>query len=420
MKFKVIGLNYKSSPLKIREQLSFSEIEVREFLNSIKQDKIVHEALILSTCNRTEFYTLSEDEIDVIDYINSLLMRHKNFKLKGNKKYLYIYLDDDAIRHLMNVTTGIDSMILGEPQIFGQVKQAYKLACDCSTTGPFLNKLFHITFRVGKQARVETRIGYGSISVSYVAVELAKNFFKDLKKHSVLLIGAGDTGKLAIKHIIDTGIKKLFIANRTISRARELANQFQGEIVPFNKIKEKIAQVDLVISSTSSKKYLLTKKDIEKIMNKRHNSPLFIIDIAVPRDFDPEINNLNNVILRNIDDLQKIVDKNLEKRKREVPKVQVIIERGIKTFLDWQKDYKLNPVIKKLIGKIEKIRKEELEKWTNLLSSEEFKRLNTLSKNITEKILRFPIAKLKELKDDIYHGKTKLELINELFDLKDE
>ena len=420
MKFKAIGLNYKSSPLKLREQLYFSKIEIRELLNSIKQDKIIQEALILSTCNRTEFYTLSDDGTDVTNYINSLLIKYKNIKLKENRDYLYIYLDIDAIRHLMSVATGIDSMVLGEPQIFGQVKEAYKLACDCSSNGPFLNKLLHLTFRIGKQARINTRIGYGSVSVSYVAIESVKKFYADLAKYSALLIGAGDTGKLVTKHIVDAGIGKLFITNRTISKAKELASQFQGKIIPFNKMKNIMTKVDLVISSTSSPDYIITKNEMKDIMSQCSHRPLFIIDIAVPRDFDPEIGKLNNVFLKNIDDLQKIADKNLEKRKKEIPKVQAIIENGIKSFLDWQKTYKLNPVIKSLIEKMENIRKEEIEKNKNLLSKQELKRLNIISKNIIKKILHSPINKLKELKDDIYHGKTKLELITELFDLKDE
>ncbi len=420
MKFKVIGLNHKSSPIELRELFSLSEIEICELLQSVKQDKRVNEAFILSTCNRTEFYILSGDNVDIISYLDSLLKKQKHISLKENKKHFYVHLDINAVQHLLSVATGIDSMVLGEPQILGQVKEGYRLACDCSTAGPFLNKLLHIVFRVGKQARINTQIGYGSVSVSYVAVELAKKYFSNLKKCIALLIGAGDTGKLVTKHIMDAGIKKLYITNRTSSKANELSSKFKGKVIPFKNMKEVMQKVDLIISSTSATDYIITKEELKTIMKKRTQRPLFIIDIAIPRDFDPQIRKLKNIHLKNIDDIKKITDRNLEKRKKEIPKVMSIINDGTQSFLDWQKAYKLNPIIKALIKKIDTIQKEEIEKNRERLSEKELKKLNAIAQNISKKILHSPITKLKEMKDDIHHGKTKLELIIELFDLKDE
>jgi glutamyl-tRNA reductase len=416
----VIGVNHKTAPIEFREKVSFSQSEILSALKEIKKENSLKESLILSTCNRTEIYgCINTNRINGEKYIKNFIMNFKKIDISTNNQYFYTFNSEDAVRHLFKVASGLDSMIVGESQILRQVKEAYALSCEAKANGIIINKLLHWTFRVGKRARTETEIGIGAVSVSSAATELAQKIFKDLSKRAALLIGAGETGELTAQHLKEKEIGELYITNRTFKKAQILAEKLKAKAVPFENMKEIFKKVDIIISSTSSKEYLVTTDYMKKIMNFRNYQPLFIIDISVPRDFDPKINKIYNVFLHCIDDLQKIVDKNLEKRKSEIPKILAIIEEEVKKFFQWYKSLKIAPIIKSLQRKIEDIRISELEKNKKYFREEDWENLELLTKSMMNKLFHVTMIKIKEFNEDSQMGLLRLDTVREIFNLKE-
>ena len=416
----VIGLNLKTAPIDIREKISFSQIEILRALKEIKREKNLKESLILSTCNRTEFYAwVNTDNIDGEKYIKNFISYFKKINIPPNNQYFYSFNSEETVRHLFKVASGLDSMVVGESQIFGQVKEAYALSCEAKANGIILNKLLHWTFRVGKRVRAETEIGIGAISVSSIATKLAQKIFKDLAKHSVLQIGAGETGELTAQHLKEKNIGELYITNRTFNKARLLAEKLKAKAVPFENMREILKKVDVVISSTSSQEYLITIDSMKKIMNLRNHRPLFIIDISVPRDFDPKINEIDNVFLHSIDDLQEIVDKNLKKRKRAIPKVLTIIEEEMNNFFQWYRYLKVTPIIKSLQNKIEDVRLSELKKNKKYFKEQDWRNLDLITKSMMNKLFHITLVKIKEFNEDSQTGLVRLNTVREIFNLEE-
>ncbi|MFQ6082864.1 MAG: glutamyl-tRNA reductase [Candidatus Aminicenantia bacterium] len=416
----VTGLNHKTAPIEFREKISFSQSEILNALKEIKKEKNLKESLILSTCNRTEFYVwVNTDKINGEKYIKNFISNFKKINIPTNNQYFYTFKSEDTVRHLFKVASGLDSMIVGESQILRQVKEAYTLSCEAKANGIILNKLLHWTFRVGKKARAETEIGIGAVSVSSAVTELAQKIFKDLTKHSALLIGAGETGELTAQHLKEKEIGELYITNRTFKRAEVLAEKLNAKAAPFKNMEEIFKKVDVIVSSTSSQEYIITADYMKKIMNLRNHRPLFIIDISVPRDFDPKINKIYNVFLHYIDDLQKIVDKNLEKRKSEIPKVLTIIEEEIEKFFQWYRSLKITPIIKSLQKKIEDIRISELKKNKKYFKEEDWGNLDLLTKSMMNKLLHVTLIKIKEFNEDSQMGLLRLDTVREIFNLEE-
>jgi glutamyl-tRNA reductase len=394
----LIGANHKTASVELRECLAFSEDETVQALEKLKQKKNIREVFLFSTCNRTEVLFIP-DGTDNIKTIKNFFAEFKNIALPKFEDSLYIYKDDAAINHLFKVASSLDSMIIGEPQILGQVKAAFKTATTNNSSGVILNRLLHKTFSIAKKVRKETGIGDNAVSISYAAVELAGKIFSDLSTKSVMLIGAGEMAELAVEHLLSNNVKKIIVANRTFENAVNLAEKFHGQPVKFEEMELMLQEVDIVISSTGATQYILTQSQIKEVMHTRKNRPLFFIDIALPRDIDPDVNRISNTYLYDIDDLQNIVNDNIGKREKETIKAQRLIEQAVIKFKKWLKDLEVVPTIIAVKDKIEKITEIETEKTLltlNHLSKKDSDAIKRMTKAIASRILHDPIRFLKE------------------------
>jgi glutamyl-tRNA reductase len=399
MQLVLIGMNHKSAPLDIRERLQLSCGDSELPLPALMRHEQVREALYLSTCNRVEVVARVTNGTEAVEVLKSFIYRQGNLSVEELDRCLYIYRDLEAVRHLFRVTSSLDSMIMGEPQILGQMKEAYRMAVESRTTGILLNRLSHHAFRAAKRVRTETGIAGNAVSVSYAAVELAKKIFGDLKERSVLLIGAGEMSELAARHLIRQGVSAIHIANRTYARAEEMAAEFQGVPVVFEKFPELLPEVDIVIASTGAPGYIMSAQMVASAFGRRRNRPLFLIDIAVPRDIDPAAGDIDNVYLYNIDHLQDVVDTNKEARRAEAMKAEEIIAEEVVAFESWFNTLAVVPTIVSLREKMEGIVKGELERsssWIRNLSEDEREKVEILASSIVNKILHDPMTGLKE------------------------
>lgn len=414
MHILLIGLNHKSAPVEIRECLAFSPEDVGGVLPNVTGMPDIKEAMLISTCNRVEFLVVTENASGSAREIKSFLADFRNTPLHEFEKLLYVREDDDAVRHVFRVASSLDSMVLGEPQILGQIKTAHRLSTELETSGVILNRLLHKAFSVAKRVRTETGIADHAVSISYAAVELAKKIFDDLEGKGALLIGAGEMAVLALEHLVKNGVKRIFVANRTFERAVEVAGRFKGTPILFKEIGDGLLDVDIVISSTGASSYILTYKDVKPLVRRRRNRPLFFIDIAVPRDIDPDINRANNVYVYDIDDLKGVIDKNIEKRETEATKGDRIVDEGVIQFGKWLEAQEVTPTIVALRNKAESIRKKELAKTlsgTKSISEKERADIDRLTISICNKILHDPTIFLKRPgrwdKRDLYVNATR-------------
>jgi glutamyl-tRNA reductase len=397
MEVIVVGLNHRTAPIEIRECLAFPEDKIEEALCQA-QSLPLRENMILSTCNRVEIYAAArETERSVLDLKNFLSQYH-HIALKEFEKSLYAFAGSEAVRHIFRVASSLDSMVVGEPQISGQIKAAYDLATQAKTSGYILHRLLHRSFHVAKRVRNETKIGNSAVSVSSVAVDLAKKIFETLEEKTVLLIGAGEMCELAAQHLVSGGVQRVLVTNRTYERAVTFAEKFRGEPIPFGEMDRGLKRADIVISATDSPQYLLTHDPVSKVMKERRHKPIFFIDIADPRDIDPKVGDLENAYLYNIDDLQKVADENIRDREKEAQKAEAIVQEEVVKFVQWYRSLDITPTIVALRKKFEDIRKKELDKTLSLhpdLSEKEKKSLEALTSSIINKILHEPLTLLK-------------------------
>lgn len=403
MNIFVIGLNHKTADVEVREKFAFNGPKLDEGLKALREIPEVQEAVILSTCNRVELYANVEDAENAVASIKNFLATFHDIDREALDNALYVYENEDAIRHVFRVASSLDSMVVGEPQILGQMKDAFEFALEKKTTGVLLNKLMKKSISVAKRVRTETKIAENAVSISFAAVELAKKIFKDLSKRAFMLLGAGEMAELAAKHLINTGVRDVMVSNRTYERACELANEFGGRPVKFETFIQEMVGTDILICSTGAPTYILTKNQMQKVMKERKQTQVFIIDISVPRNIDPEINDLSNVYLYNIDDLQGVVDSNLFERQREAEKAEKIIEEEIGTFLKWQSSLDSVPTIKALREKAEEIKREELERLLNRFSGineKEKEAIEYMATAIVNKLIHPPTAALKDGSED--------------------
>ncbi len=414
----VTGLSHKTAPLSEREKLAFSDSETFAFLKALKQEEIVREALLLSTCNRTELYAcVRHDDLDRARWLQSYLMDHKRLPEPVIDSAFYSHSERYAVEHLFRVSAGLDSMALGENQILGQVKQAYHLAYEARANGVILNKLLHRAFRMGKRARTETDINAGAVSISSAATELAEKIFKDLSKHTALLIGAGDNARVTAESLRERNVTKLLVANRTYERAEALAEEIGGEAVRWENLEDGLRRSDLIISSTGAEGAVVDAAMVKRAMSKRGGRSMLIVDIAVPRDVDPKVGKLYNVFLHTIDDLQAIIDKNLSKRQQEAAKVEVIVNEETETFLRWHRTLRLKPVIKGLRKQFDEIRNELIEKNRKQLDEESMETIDKMTKSMMNKMLNTPMAKLREYNEESQMGMARLDAVRDVFGL---
>ncbi len=414
-----IGINHRTAPIEVREKIWFSKDETIQILPKLKE-KFFKECVLVSTCNRTELYGIPTNEFEDTQPIEEELTKFKNADNYVNSENFYLLHSSIAVSHLFKVVSGIDSMILGDVQILNQMKEAYLTAVQLKTVGKLTARLFDTAFHVGKRARSETLISEGAISISYAAVELASKIFSDLNNHTALIIGSGETAQLTAKHLKGKNIGKLIFTNRTREKAEDLASQMNASIVDFSNFLNELKTIDIVISSVTIPDYILTSKQVQKVMRERHNKQLFIIDIGVPRNIDPEVAKLENVFLYDIDALNNIIDRNLEKRRAEIPKVKKIIFEELEQFYNWYRSLQVNPTIQELRTQFEKIREEEVLKNINRFKVEDRELVDIITKRIVNKILHTPIVNLKngnnsEVDDDTIN---KVSLIRSLFGLE--
>ncbi len=417
MNILVVGLNHKTAEVEVREKIAFDGNKLGDASDILKTNPQVKENIILSTCNRVELYANVKDAAEGTEGIKKFLSDFHNIPREILDKSLYVHDGGSAIKHIFRVASSLDSMVVGEPQILGQLKDAYEFSLKRKSTGILLNRLMKKAFSVAKRVRTETKIAESAVSISFAAVELAKKIFEDLSTKTFMLIGAGEMAELAAKHLINNGVKDVIVTNRTYERAEELAREFNGKPVQFENFLQELVHTDIVICSTGAPHYILTKEHMHKIMKQRKNRQMFIIDIAVPRNIDPEINDMDNVYLYDIDDLKGVIDKNTQVRNREAEKAEKIVDAEIEAFLKWQASLSSVPAIVALREKAEAIRKEEVEKTMRKLGGlkqEEIQAVEALTNSIVNKLIHPPTAALKSEMED---KDVMVEIIKRLYNL---
>ena len=415
----VAGLSHKNAPVALREQLAVEEDKLRELLLDLQGGDALREVVVLSTCNRVEVYGVAEAPGEARAVAFRHLCRQRGVELSAVEALLYTHLDADAVQHAFRVAASLDSMMVGEPQILGQVKDAFALAQACQTVGPQLHPLFSQAFSVAKRVRTETEVARHAVSVSFAAVELAKKIFDGLSRRAVLLVGAGKMSELAAKHLVEQGAFPIYVTNRTWARAQDLARALAGTAVPWEELTTALAAVDIVVTSTGATEPVITHGMVTRVMHGRRGRPLFFIDIAVPRDVEPGVDALDDVYRYDIDDLKQVVDANLRERAREAQRAEALVEREVGKFLTRQSDVEVVPTIVSLRGRLEEIRLAEVRKTLARLpeaTPETRAAIDALSSAIVNKILHAPITKLRE-SSRAGAGRSWLEAVHELFGL---
>ena len=416
MRITLIGLNHKSAPLEVREQVSFSKSQLEEALPMLKDR--VGESIILSTCNRSEFYAVGENPARIAEQVRLFIADYHGISVETISAHLYEYTDADAVRHLLRVASGLDSMIIGESQILGQVRDSLSAASDAQSVQTSLLGLFHAAVRTGRRVRDETDVGRNALSVSYAGVQLAQRTLGTLSGRRALLIGAGEAGQLVAKALRTVGIADLMIANRTLARAEDLTQSLGGRAIPFSEIESALGEADIVISATDSPEFVITTEMASSAVDGRREAPLFLFDLAVPRDVDPQVADLPGLRLFNIDDLFSIAEENLQERKLAALDAEAIVEDELVRFMAWWDSLDAVPIIKTLRQHAEELRIRELERALRKvpnLSDEQREVMDALTTSIVNKLLHDPIASLKQQTD-----KSQVQAARDLFRLWDD
>jgi glutamyl-tRNA reductase len=416
----VAGLSHHTAPIEVRERLALDGDKVREILIDLVGSGVVAEAMIVATCNRVEVYGVAEVPGDARRVAFERLGGQRGVALAAVEPLLYTKLDDEAVLHVFRVAASLDSMILGEPQILGQVKDAFALAQSAGTVGPVLHALMSQAFGVAKKVRTETEVGRLAVSVSFAAVELARKIFGSLEGKAVLLVGAGEMSELAARHLIDHGAQPVYVANRTWSRAQELARTFAGIAVRFEDVESTMALVDIILTSTAAPEPIVRADAVRQALHARRERPLFFVDIGVPRNVEAAVDQLANAFCYDIDDLRAVVDANLRERQYQAQRAEAVVEREVARFLARRRDLEVVPTIVSLRDKLEAIRQGEVDRALARLpgASEETRRvIEAMSQAIVSKVLHAPIVKLRDSSRD-GRGRRWRTLIAEVFGLR--
>ncbi len=415
-----IGISHLTAGVEVRERMWLSDDEMRRAVAMLKE-RFFSEVMLVSTCNRTEVYGLNGAAPIREQDLKEFMIEFKGAGDLVRPEHFYGSSAEDAIRHLFKVATGADSLVIGDIQILSQVKEAFGLAREANALGPVMNRLMQATLHVAKRARTETAICEGAVSVSYAAVELANKIFADLSKKSALLIGAGETGELTMKHLVGKGIGKVYLSNRTREKAEALTRELGGSVVDYDNLVDALRVVDIVITSVNSPSYVVLPQHVHKVMKQRANNPLFLIDIGVPRNVDPAARKIENVFLYDIDSLSSIVDRNLEHRKAELPAVEEIVQEELVEFLHWVESLAVGPTIQEFRASLESIRQEEVEKNINRFKPEDRELVDLVTRRIVNKILHLPTTVLKQASTDgDQESVSRVKALRELFGIGDE
>lgn len=395
----LLGMNHKTADVELRECIGFSEADAEVALTELRETSAIEEIVLLSTCNRVEIMMATPDPEAAVDAACRYISTTKRLPVNDFREALYQHTGDEAVRHIFRVASSLDSMVVGEPQILGQIKEAYRTATEKRTSGVILNRLMHRTFFVAKRVRSETGIGDHAVSISYAAIELGRKIFGTLEGKNVMLIGAGEMAELAVEHLIRHRAGDIYVANRTYQRGLELARRFNGKAIRFDEVVDTLAEVDIIISSTGATNFILTRDQVKKTIRPRKNRPLFFIDIAVPRDIDPSINRLANTYVYDIDDLKDVIEENVEDRRREAKKAERIIDESVLQFRRWYEELDVVPTIVALRKKLWSIVEAEAEKTLGHslanLSETEAQAIYRMNQAVVNKFLHDPTIFLK-------------------------
>jgi glutamyl-tRNA reductase len=419
MNLVLLGLNHKTATVDLREKLAGLLADLDAAYQELQPRPALVELVLYATCNRVESLCATEEPDAAIALLRTFFAGRGDIAPADLDVSLYLHRDRDAVLHLFRVAASLDSLVVGEPQILGQIKEAYRQATRNRATGPILNRLLHKTFSVAKRVRRETGIGDHAVSISYAAVTLGRKIFGSLAGKTAVLVGAGEMAELALEHLKSDGVGRIIVANRTLERGVQLAQRFGGEAVSLEELADQLLQADIIISSTGSPQFILTREQVKGVMRRRKHRPLFFIDIAVPRDLDPAINDLDNVYLYNIDDLKEVVESNWQRRHREAAKAERLVAAETLKFLEWLETLAVYPTIISLMEKADRICEAELDKTLKQLgplTEEQRQALEVLTHSITQKLLHDPIIFLKG-----YHHPQRptreLDTVRRLFNL---
>ncbi len=417
----IVGVNHRTAPVAMREQLSFTEDDALDFLTLLSTDHPGMEAVLLSTCNRTELYLRRDRRFGQpdMDRFREILCSAKSCDSKSLAGCFYSHIEKTAVEHLLRVASGLDSMVLGENQVLGQIKAAYRVSSDGGFTSTILNRLFHLGFSVGKRVRTETGINEGASSVGYAAVELASKIFTRIQDHPVTLIGAGEMGALVLQCLMKRGCSHIHVANRTRERALAVARRFGAEVTDYDDLVPILTHSDIVVASTGSSSPVVERDLLTPVMKKRRNRPLFLIDLGVPRNIAVDVKKLDEVYLYNIDDLEQVVAYNRKQRGAEVARAEDIIVEETARFLEWRKGLSLSPAIRRLKESLDDIGVRELEKLSNSVTAEELERMEEYADFLKDKFLGLVVKRLKELTFNGRHLEY-VDLVKRLFDFDSE
>jgi glutamyl-tRNA reductase len=422
MHILAIGVNHKTAPVAIRERVSFGPESLPDALLDLTQQPAVREGAILSTCNRTECYCAVSHPDTGREAVIAWLAAFHGLAEDDLRPHLYAYSDREAVTHLFRVAGSLDSLVVGEPQILGQLKEAYRRAYNVGSLGPLLNRAFHHAFKVGKRVRSETDIGGQAVSVSYAAVELARRIFGDLSASRVLLIGAGETIQLAGRHLREAGVPSIFVANRTVERAEELATELGGHALGLDAVPDTLGEVDVVVASTGAPGTVVEKAWLEAAQKRRKRQAMFVVDLAVPRDLPDDAEKVSGIYLYTVDDLEAVVEENLKARRKEAEHAEEIVEATVNEFLQWLRNQEVVPTIKAMRAKAEAIRAQELEKTRKRLGHvpEEIETaLDKFSQALVSKLLHDPTLQLRHMSES-GDGEELIEATHQLFRLEED
>ena len=419
MELIVLGTSHHTAPAAIRDALQFSPADVETFSGRLRDRREdVLELSVLSTCNRTEVYSLVRDLPRGDGILREAIEAQKGVPHMRNGKYAYLLQGRDSVRHLFRVAAGIDSMMVGEAQILGQVRDAHKLADHTRSTGAVLTRLFDTALHVGKRARTETEIGKGTVSIGYAAVEMALKVFDGLSKHTVAVVGAGETGELVARHLADQKPGRLLVLNRTLERAERLAAELNGEALPLDRLERVVGEASMVVIATAAQQPLLTKDIVRQADRKRARRPFVVVDISNPRNVDPAVGDLDDVFLYDIDALQAIADQNRARRAKEIPKVERIVDKEVESFFAWYDSLQVVPVLRALRDQFHETGAREIERQAGGLSTPERETLEAYTRSLINKLLHQPTTRIRGIDAASYHGLNKLVAIQELFELE--
>ncbi len=417
----LLGINHKTAPVELRECIAFSEDQSKLALHSLMRKTFIKEALLFSTCNRVEVLVVTDDTARAVEETKGFIAEFNKVPLEQFEGALYVHEGNEAVRHVFRVAASLDSMVVGEPQILGQIKDAYRTATKEKTSGVILNRLLHRTFFVAKRIRSETGIGDRAVSISYAAVELARKIFGALEDKKVLLIGAGEMAELAVEHLIRGKVDQVWVANRTFENGVELAEQFKGQAIRFEEIPQSLETVDIIISSTGAPDYVIRADQVKGVIRKRKNRPLFFIDIAVPRDIDPDINRLSNSYVYDIDDLKGIIDANIDDRQKEAIKGERIVDEAVIRFREWYESLDVVPTIIALRNKMTVIAEAELKKTVqaSTITEGQAQAIRKMADALINKILHDPTRFLK--RNGMHEDKSLyIDTVRKLFKLDEQ